>query len=85
MELNDPVTFVVTPKRIGRFKDVDSWEVALGTHHSTADIVAQRIFKVVRQYLASSNVFVEVDLKKGKWWINKGRFGEGLIEEVDGV
>lgn len=82
-ELNEPMKFVVTPKRIGRFEDVDPWEIALGTHRSTADIIARRIFKVVRQYLVSSYVTVQVDLKKGKWTINHGRYGEGFVEQIE--
>lgn len=80
--LNPPITFRITPIRVGRYADVDPWDEALGDHNSTADIVAGRILKKVRPHLISRDIAIEVDLKRGTWKINGGRYGRGRIEEV---
>ncbi len=82
--MHQPVKYRVVPSRIGRIREVTPFTVALGTHHrNTADLVAARIHKHVQSMLLSQNVGVNVDLDKGTWSINGGRYGGGTLQEID--
>lgn len=82
--INEPVTFEVTPDRIGRHRDVKPFTVSLGTHNgNTADRVAGRIYKHAKDLLISKEFDVFVDLDRGVFNIQHGRFGKGRIRKVD--
>lgn len=82
-DIHDPITFIVTPERIGRHSDLEPFEVKLGSHVSpTADMLADRIAKHAKDYLLSSEFAVRVDMKRGRFAIDHNRFGKGTFAEV---
>lgn len=80
-EAHDAVTFTVMPQRIGRDLDPDPFDVALPVHYRpTARVLAERISKHIRLMLLSDNYEVRVDMAKGTFTINHGRFGRGRFD-----
>lgn len=80
-DIHEPVKFKVTPERIGRHHDVAPFEVSLGSHVSpTSDMLADRIAREAKKVLLSKEFAVRVDLAKGAFSIQGGRFGKGTFE-----
>lgn len=85
-EPNPAVTITVRPKRIGRDLSPDPFEVALPQHYRpTAQVLAERIHKHIKNMLMSDNYEVVVDMHKNRFTINASRFGGGTfdIQKVD--
>lgn len=82
-EVTGPRKFTVTPERIGRHRDVESFEVNIGSHFiPTADMVANAIARHVKPFLVSKGGVVNVNLPKGTFSIQGGRWGRGTVTEV---
>ena len=87
MAPNPPVTFLITPERIGRDKEPQPFRIGLGTHvGETADVLAMKIKKHVRKYLVSADYDVDVRLDTlrggGTFTIQYGRYGKGTFETI---
>lgn len=82
--LNPRAEFLIKPKRIGRDKEVEPFTIGFGDHHrDTAEVLAHRIFRHVQPMLISREFEVQVNLAKGKFWIEGGRYGEGNITRIE--
>lgn len=82
-DIHEPIKFVVMPERIGRHKDVEPFEVSLGSHVSpTSDMLADRIAKKAKDFMLSREFGVRVDMKRGTFSIGHGRYGKGTFEVV---
>lgn len=82
-KVNDPVTFKIIPKRIGRHP-VEPFEIGFGSHTgSTASRLADRLHTKSKEFLLSKEFYVDVDLKKGTFSISGGRLGSGEIIRLE--
>jgi len=71
------------PERIGRRDDIKPFTVVIENPDETdADRLAEGLHNHVAQYLLSDNYSVDVDLNRGRFRIEAGRFGKGRIEIV---
>lgn len=82
-DIHDPITFIVTPERIGRDNAPEPFKVSIGSHVSpTADMLADRIIAHAKDKLLSQSFMVRVDMKRQTFSISHGRFGKGTFAEV---
>lgn len=82
-KVHPPVKYKVTPMRIGRHP-VEPFVIQLQEHRrSTALMLANRIHATAKTLLMSSEYEVTVDIVKGTFAIDRGRFGSGTIEKIE--
>lgn len=71
----------IVPERIGRHKDVKPFTVVIDDSDDTdGQRLAEGMHNMVADYLMSTEYGVLVDLGKGTFTIDGGRFGKGRIE-----
>jgi hypothetical protein len=80
-----PMAYVVYPERIGRYKEIGQFEIIIQeSPRPLALEVARAIRKEAGRYLISKEYDVWVDMERGLFEIDRGRFGRGsfrLAEE----
>ncbi len=71
----------IVPERIGRHKDVTPFVVVIDDSDPTdAQRLAEGLHNYAKDYLLSDNFDTSVDLDRGVFRIEGGRFGKGRIE-----
>ena len=79
---NPAVSFTVTPERIGRYREPEQFDVDLPEHfRTTANVLASHIYRHIKPCLLSKEFFVSVDMAKGTFKIDGGRFGRGTFTQ----
>lgn len=71
----------IVPERIGRIRDVKPFTVVINDSDDTdAQRLAEGLQNYAKDYLLSEFFDVYVDLDRGIFEIERGRFGKGRIE-----
>lgn len=71
----------IIPTRIGRHDNLDSFTVVVPDSDGTdGQRLAEGLHSFAKDYLLSREFDVYVDLRKGIFEIDRGRFGKGRIE-----
>jgi hypothetical protein len=71
----------IVPERIGRHSDVKPFTVVIDDSDDTdGQRIAEAMHNMVGDYLLSKEYGVFVDLGRGTFDIDRGRFGKGRIE-----
>lgn len=71
----------ITPERIGRRDDFEPFVVVIDDSDDTdAQRLSEGLHSYVSDLLLSKTYSVSIDLRKGRFLIEGGRFGKGRVE-----